>query len=144
MAKGFFLVTDNGTLRADDDRAQRLISTLGHGTMVELDIKTRGRDTKTLRFYWKMCSLLADSTPGLSTARQVDHILKVECGACTVVKRSNGDFWKIPDSIAFDEMEEPPFRAYLDRCSQFIRETWLPHLTHDQLWNEVSLMVGGR
>lgn len=82
-----------------------------------------------------------EGNTGNLTAENLSDILKIETGHCKIIKGQR-DFYKLPKSIAFHNMEEPEFAAFLDRCCEFICRTWIPHMKADALRDDVMRMVG--
>lgn len=142
MAKGFFYKDNrNGQVFVPDgDEGMELITKLGQGEIVEIAVR-KARSPTAHRFYWKLCSFVAKSG-AMETSQHVSDVIKLGTGHCDVVE-VNGVVYKIPKSIAFENLDDIDFRQYLDRATEFVKETWLPHMTIPEIVNEVERMLIG-
>lgn len=134
---GFFVRTARG-LEADDDRAHQMLRGLKIGTIVACGV-SRPRNVKLLRKFWSICSRLAHAAPGNMTAENVADILKVKTGHCTIIKGAK-DTYRLPKSIAFENLGEDEFQEFYGRCEQVILEEFFPHLRGEV--TELRKMLG--
>ena len=140
MTKVFMVRTMSGLVPdATDERSAGALKGIKIGQPVMVDV-TRPRNIKLLRLYWAMVGKIASAVD--RTSREVDHIIKLETGLYTMVKRANGDMTLVPGSIAFANMEEPDFKEFFERCCRVISTEWLPHMTAKQVQTEVLKMMG--
>lgn len=92
------------------------------GTEYEL-VKVSRRKPKQHRTYWRALNLVVKSTGRWPTAEHLHDELKLACGYYR--KASNlatGDIMLIPDSTAFDKMDQDQWQAYMDQAMKLIAD----------------------
>lgn len=70
----------------------------------------RARSNPNLRHYWACLHAFSRATDAAS-ARVLHELLKMECGLVTPVSTQSGGLKLVPDSVAFDRLDE---RAFID------------------------------
>lgn len=140
MSKAFFKRTMTG-LVPEDDRALASLRGVRIGESVAVEV-SKPRNIKLLRLYWAMVGKIANAVD--VPDRAIDHILKIETGHTTPVKRASGEVVLVPGSIAFANMKEPEFKEFFERCCRVISAEWLPHLTAKEVQTEILSMLGVR
>ena len=68
----------------------------------------RSRSNPNLRHYWACLQAFSKATDKAS-ARVLHELLKMECGLVTPVSTQSGELKLVPDSIAFDRLDEAAF-----------------------------------
>lgn len=127
-------------LFTDDEKGERLLSKMGDGELVEVDIK-RTRNLIQHRKFWKLCQYIGEATG--RTSEEVAGLLKLMAGHCDVVE-VNGNVYKIARSIAFAAMDDTEFDPFFNRACQEVCVQFVPHLTADFVREEIERMVGIR
>lgn len=112
----------NGVLVPADADSQKLLDALGEG-VVRAQLSKR-RSSPHLRKYWATLHRVIESgTAGdhYPTAEHLHRALLVELGFTTpvYVPRAGGQIF-VPDSVAFDKMNEATFAEYTRRVFDFV------------------------
>lgn len=144
--KGFFYKNrtrmDLPVLMPDGDEAHKIVTDMAEGEVVEIEVR-RPRNIKMHRFFWKLCSFIAQSAAGVESAEEVAGLIKLGTGHCWVYALADGTVMKVPKSISFASMDQTEFNAFLDKGLDFVAKMILPHLTSEEIIREVERMVGG-
>lgn len=84
--------------------------------------KRRGKNG----LYWAGLALLVDNIedPQFPTSRKLHEALLDHLGMTTKLWRIDRTFREVPDSIAFDSMEDAEFDIYFERAQQTIVDRW--------------------
>lgn len=127
-------------LFTDDEKAERFMSKLGDGEIVEVDVK-RTRNLVQHRKLWKLAQYIGEATG--RTSDEVVGLLKIMAGHCDVIE-VNGVVYKIGKSIAFSAMDNDEFDAFFNKACQVVCVEFVPHLTADFVREEIERMVGIR
>lgn len=73
------------------------------------------------RTYWKALGLVVKSTDRWATAVHLHDELKLACGYYRVTKSlSTGEDILMPDSTAWDKMDQVEWQAYMDKAMQVL------------------------
>lgn len=126
-------------LAADDEDGEDALRGIKLGEYVECNV-TKHRNVKFHRLFFVMCGKLARAL-GVKSKQVVD-VLKIRTGYYTPIETRDGVVFKIPDSIAFHNMDEVRFREFFDDCCREICTAWLPHMTPGRWRAEVLQMMG--
>jgi len=91
-----------------------LLNEMANGTEFDL-VKRSTRSLPHHRTYWKALGGVVAATQISPTPKHLHRDLKLACGYTeTVVNRDTGEVHVIPDSIAFDAMNQDEFRVFFD------------------------------
>lgn len=101
---------------------------------------TQPRNVDRLRLYWALIGLIAENLDGV-TDEALHDAVKVRLGYCHEV-RFRGGIIRVPKSVAFDQMEEPEFAAFLDRFIEFVRTDVIPGLSRPAFERRAREMLG--
>lgn len=117
------------------------------GSAVILDpIQVRNADRNAL--YWCLCQLVVDNQSQLKDKAQVDLTLKLRAGHTNIVqiRLPDGEMVLVqsPGSIAFANMAEHEFEAYLARALEIIATELLPGVDIDALRKEAYVASGNQ
>lgn len=117
-----------GSLRPETDEAMAYMNKLGSGQEVLVTIKDpRSRSSQQNRYWHKLLHLVWDNSERIQTAcgdfDTFKGLVKIECGAVATIKKKNGDIVRIPQSVAFDKMEQADFNALVEKTLQ-VFATW--------------------
>lgn len=88
---------------------------IANGSEVEITIKQR-RSNPRLRFYWSVLGAAVDATGHWETKEDLSDALKMACGVTELRHSLSGDYYLVPDSVAFSRMAEIEFAAFVDRA----------------------------
>lgn len=132
-----------GGLEAEDEHTLAQLRAVKVGETVEIALCLK-RDLRNLRRWWGLCRMLAYHTDKFPSPNAAHGALKVGAGHfIPVVSAKSGEVYKIPDSIAFDRLEETEFQAVWQRAVQFVCEEILPGVTEAEVEHEVLRLIGG-
>jgi hypothetical protein len=90
------------------------------------DIKgafTVTRSNARLRWYWKLCQIVADNSDHFTSRDEVSDTIKLGCGVVEQTQVYENGQWRIerkPGSIALRNMKDPDFRAFEVRAQAFV------------------------
>lgn len=74
------------------------------------------------RTYWKALTGVVEATGRWPTAEHLHEVLKLELGYVTISSDFKGGKVMVPDSTAFDAMNQDAFKAYFDRAMMALAE----------------------
>lgn len=129
---------------------------LGDGEYVTAEIK-HPRNIRRHRFYWALCTLVWQNIENElhPTVEDLSDAIKVMVGCRkrfwippgTVLEdgyvvEATGTFGYRPGSIAFTNMEEGDFAAFIDRVVDLICKWYMPGLSQGALLKKVEDMCG--
>jgi hypothetical protein len=139
----FLAAKSLGSLRPVDDAGEEALRRLGHGEVIEVEIK-RKRNIKHHRMYWALITLVHQNLDGdrYPTAEDLHAAVKIAAGLRTRVELPNGEVGFIPGSTAFHRMDQTEFDAFYDRICDLIAKHFLPGVTSADLKREVRSMIG--
>jgi hypothetical protein len=80
----------------------------------------RVRSPEQLALYWRILERVVDSTGRWRCAEELHLALKVATGRVSTVRLIDGRRVLVPDSIAFDQMSQDEFQAYLQDALRVI------------------------
>lgn len=91
----------------------------------------RGRSLSQLNLFWKLCELVADNMPEGErwTKKGVSYVLKIETGHFTPVQAADGTYYRLPASIAFNNMPPEEFGGLLNQSFDVVAEKFSPELS---------------
>lgn len=101
---------------------------------------TMPRNVQRLRLYWSMIDLIAENLDGI-TRKALHDAVKVRLGFCTAVPFKTGSV-VVPDSIAFDAMDEKTFADFLDAFKKMVRTDVIPGLNNAAFERAALEMLG--
>lgn len=91
------------------------------GERVKAELR-KPRRIKTLNTYWAVLATVVDATGCCPTSRHLDQLVKLKLGYVTHIVLPNGDAAMVPDSIAFDSMDEVAFSDFMTRAFAYLSE----------------------
>ena len=104
-------------------------------------VKPRSR--KALSRYWVLCEMILDNTEMFRSKKQVSDYLKIRIGHSTsIIAKSSGEIFMIPDSINFDALDEVEFADVWRRVCEVVCQDILPGITPLEVENEIAKIVG--
>lgn len=100
------------------------------------------------RLYWALLEKTVENFPedpfGLADpldAEALHEWVKMEVGYVRPIRDKHGKVTFVPRSIAFDEMDQPTFKAFFDRVKLLIEERFFPGIDSDAYEAEVRAML---
>jgi len=90
------------------------------------------------RLYWSVVRQVMKNTELWATERGLHELLLTACGVTRSMITLDGDIRLIPDSIAFDNMEEDEFNRYFDQAMTIITTRIVPGSTVEDWINEAK------
>ncbi len=88
------------------------------GQRIRVDLRT-GRVPDRLRFYWAFLREVVKATGCAPTEKALHQMVKLRTGFTDDIIMG-GYVIKVPSSIAFENMDEPTFMAFLNEALAFI------------------------
>jgi hypothetical protein len=143
MSHQLFLRRVMGSLRAADAASEELLAGLPEGVDLKAAITIPRKAWKHRKFF----ALCAVVQPHQSTYPTIDTFRKaLTCalGFSDTFKLPDGRTILMPQSIAFDKMDDAEFDALFDRAVQFICERIIPAANSRDLEREVGEIMAGR
>jgi len=90
------------------------------GTEYEM-VKVTKRKPKQHRTYWRALSLVCKASNRWPTAEHLHDELKLACGFYRkAASLSTGEIMLIPDSTAFDKMNQDEWQSYMDHAMKLL------------------------
>ena len=139
MATEIFLTrTLSGQLQPADAESQEAIYELPLNKAIKA-VVSLPRNYKRLKWWWKLCQIVADNSERYTSQNAVSDMLKLKCGhfdTIVVPGREKGTWTQqyVPRSISFGSMDEPAFKALCNKavaiCAEHILNCDEHHL-HD-------------
>lgn len=124
------------------DEAARVMSRMKLGDVVQVDIH-RPRRHKSLARWWRLCELVADNSEAIKSKEQASDLIKILSGHCTTVaSQATGEYWQVPDSIAFSRLSEDEFQEVWRRAVHAVTEHILPGVTEAEIEAEILNLIG--
>jgi len=75
------------------------------------------------KLYWSALNNVVKSTKRWATTSHLHDDLKMLCGYYrTVINQANGGVYYVPDSIAFDKMNQSEFKEYFENAMEKLAE----------------------
>lgn len=95
---------------------------------------TKPRYPKHHRLVMALLQKVLDNQEGLQTLPQLLTIVKIKLGRVeTFVDAASGKVYYVPESIAFDAMDQGAFSEFWRDLCQLVRRDYFPHLDDDQV-----------
>ena len=91
------------------------------GQVFDLKIVSK-RSEPHHRLYWSVLSNAVKSTGKWATAEHLHHELKLACGYYKAVVSEFGGLYYVPDSIAFEKMDQHEFKKFFDHAMMKLSE----------------------
>lgn len=141
------LVKHVASLRPVDDAGAEWLRHVGQGEIVEVTAR-RPRNVRFHRLFFALASLCWEQAPDRAQYPTVeDYVtaLKIATGHYT---RREADLDGVrmtvltPRSISFAAMDEDEFKAWFDRCCDWVAVHVLPGVSRDDLRAELEAMLG--
>jgi hypothetical protein len=88
-----------------------------------------GRSVSQMRLFHKFCEVIAEGYPEPMDKDGVVAVLKIEAGHYDVRKLADGTYYRVPKSIAFNNMQAAEFTAFMDRAIDAACVKFGPDLT---------------
>lgn len=123
-----------------DDQAAALMAKLPLGEVVTMKLK-RDRSTPQQRLYWGILQHISEASQW-ETAERLHVALKIRLGYFDLLQLPNGKAVPVPQSTAFDKMDQAEFQDYFDRSIRLICTEVVPGTDSERLIAEVQTMLG--
>lgn len=135
----FYLKRTLAGFAPDDADAQASLKRIPLGTSVRCEI-TRPRSVPQLRYYWQLCALVAQNHATLQTREQVDQALRLLTGHVDLLQ-VEGRTLQLPRRIAFAQLSQDEWQAYLGRAKDAVVQHLLPGIERPEFEEEIMRMV---
>jgi hypothetical protein len=109
------MIKHGGTLVADNAEALELMSKIGEGTPVMVEIKLR-RNVKNHRRFFAFLRTVFDMQDHFTEREAFRYWLIMKAGWFVTIEAPNGHIIFQPKSIDFSRMEEPEFQQVFSAC----------------------------
>lgn len=94
---------------------------------------TKGRYPKHHRLVFALLKKVLDNQEGLVSVKQLLTIVKIKLGYCDTILDTSGKVFYVPQSIAFDAMDQGEFSVFWKGLCALVRRDYFPHLDDDQV-----------
>lgn len=134
----------DGGLHPMDDKGRDAVAKLARDKMVMVEVKQQ-RHLEHHRLYWVLMGLCweqMDDPLRWPDVEDFSDSVKIMAGLRRTIWAPNGDVYYSPGSIAFHNMDQTVFAAFFDRVCDVIARDFLPGVSSQTLYDEVSLIVG--
>ncbi|MEL7453814.1 MAG: hypothetical protein AAGJ50_10640 [Pseudomonadota bacterium] len=110
------------------DGSLRPVDPEGHAAILEMPlgqtlkaVVTLPRNYKRLKWWWKLCSIVAENSQHYESREAVSDMLKLKCGhfRTVIVPGKRPGEWVqqyTPKSIAFSKLDEPTFKELCNKA----------------------------
>jgi hypothetical protein len=131
------------TFRAADNTDEAVLAKIPEGALVKIEIK-RPRHLEHHRLYWVLMGIVwqQSDTERWPTAEDLSDSVKIMAGLRRTIFLPDGTVIYSPGSIAFHNMDQLVFAAFFDRVCDVIARDFLPGVSSQILYDEVSLIIG--
>lgn len=113
-----YVIRDGDRLVGEMEMDRDMIRQFPAGQRIRLELRT-GRVPDRLRFYWAFLREVVTSTGCAPTEKALHQMVKLRTGFTDDIIMG-GYIVKVPSSIAFENMDEPTFAAFLNEALAFI------------------------
>jgi hypothetical protein len=104
---------------------------------------TKPRNLKMHRRYWALVTMVFHNCDQFKSVEQCHQYLKLRAGhSTTVVSKTTGEVYLVPDSIAFDKLDDTGFQEFWNKIVGVICEEIIPGLSADDLQLELEKLCG--
>lgn len=126
-----------------DENGEAAVAKLKQDALVMVEIVQR-RHLEHHRLYWVLMGIVWDQcdTERWPTVDDFSDSVKVTAGLRRSIFLPDGNVIYSPGSIAFRNMDQTVFAAFFDRVCDVIARDFLPGISSQTLYDEVSLIVG--
>jgi hypothetical protein len=135
-----WLIRTSAGFAPDDEAARRLMRRIPKGTSVEVSL-TQPRSAPQLRFYWRLCEVVAMNHEQLASKNEVDQLLRILSGHVDIAVLGD-EVYKLPRRIAFAKLGQAKWAEYLEAAKRAVAEHLLPGVSLPELEDEVLRMLG--
>ncbi len=144
MAK-FLAAKHLGALRPVDEAGEDAMRKIGQGEILTVEVK-QPRNIKHHRMFWALMSLVWQNLDNdrYPTVEDFVDAVKITVGHRKRIELPTGAVGFIPQSIAFNKMDQTEFSAFYERVCDAIAKYFLPGVTSEELRAEVETMTGMR
>ncbi len=94
------------------------------GQRLKADKLVRPRSIKAQGMYWACLSNFVAATECVPTAEHLHNLIKMKLGYVTPAVMPDGSFYWIPDSTAFDKMDQATFNEFVSKADKWCAETF--------------------
>ena len=144
MDEKIFLRKEKGRLAPAWAHDADLLARVPDGTVVSTTLR-RPRRPRHHRWWWALCSKVADSHPFYAHSEQVCDHIKFRLGlvdTTVVVVGEQVQTMMRPQSIAFEAMGQDAFKAFVEKGLNIICTEILPGVDSADLRAEIDAMIG--
>ena len=131
-------------LSSDNDEARDALRSFAAGDRVSVDIN-RQREHKTLRWWFALCSIIADNT-NIGDKETVSKVLQIKAGHVDIATiPSTGELLQWPAGINYRKVpDEAVMQGIKARAIRYICEELMPTLTEPEIEDEILRLIGYR
>ncbi len=94
------------------------------GQTLRADKLTRPRSLPMQGMYWACLSSFVAATECVPTAEHFHNLIKMKLGYVTPAVMPDGSLYWIPDSTAFDKMDQAAFNEFVAKADKWCLETF--------------------
>jgi hypothetical protein len=104
----------------DAERCQKFKA----GEKLKVDRLVRPRSIPMQGMYWAALSCLVEATECVPTSEHLHNLIKMKLGYVTPAVMPDGALYWIPDSTAFDKMDQAAFNEFFKQADRWCLETF--------------------
>lgn len=123
-AAPLFMRVVGNTLSPTSSMDADMLAELPKGVDLEIQVKHRKRSLPQLRAYWAGLHEFVKATEAFPSAEYAHDAIKLHLGFVKRLARIDGGVSLIPDSAAFDAMDNLEFKSFLDRAQRLVLEAY--------------------
>ena len=113
-----YVIRDGDRLIGEMEMDREMIREFPNGQRIRVDLRT-GRVPERLRFYFAFLREVVKATGCAPTSKALHNTVKLRTGFTDKVKLGDIEV-EVPASVAFENMDEPTFAAFLREALAFI------------------------
>lgn len=143
MSLDLYMLKQFGALRPMGPLDAEQLDELPNGCEVRVSItRPRPRSLKMHRLFFAALALIFKNQDRYQTLDQLLSAVKVELGYVEWFKMRDGREIGIPQSIAFNHMDQTQFNEFFNRFCDLVQAKIIPGLKKAELTRELREMIG--
>jgi hypothetical protein len=135
----FPMIRDGRGLSAANERAEAELARIPFGQRVRVSIHKQ-RSVDQLRYWWALMNYVAEATR-FDVPEKLATTTKIALGRADIIEQKDGTFAPHPQSISFNDMDEPEFRRLINQTADLFCREVIPHIRPSQLLDTIQSML---
>lgn len=126
-----------------DEASDEALRKYKDGAYVTIEVK-QPRNPYFHRLFFALLHKVFENQERYPTEDHLRIALTYEAGYYKEYPMSDGLLVTVPDSIAYEAMDQKQFEEYFNRVCDVILRDYMPDMTHESLIDEIEGMMGAR